>query len=443
MVEVDPEQLDAGHDLARQRVERAGERDDEPAVGEALDRARQARRQRQREDEHERVGDGAVDVRPGLVRGDRPQQRHAAPDGEAGEQADGDPHLGGRAQRQRARQQQADGGADADEGEADLQARLLGQPDRPVREDGVGADGHHGGRSATPERGVRTGRGRVHRRGDPRAGWRGRDGHGKRPSMLVVRRAVSWRRKRGVLASVSGRDSPPRALPARGRRDARVRRAGVGGHADDDPAGLRQRSAHRRLPLQPKELRQLKDLIPNDADAYAADFAAAVDDALAHRAQGVCNKKKAQSPGARRPARRAPVVAAAARRPSRPRRRAARARPATGTAAPSTPNVVKAPPTPTVQPTAAPAVVAIRDAIAIAARTNDPATDAPFPILALAILAGLFALGGPRRGDRALARLGARLGRPLPPRRRRGRLARVVDVGGVHRLREVRPLAIE
>ena len=30
----------------------------------------------------------------------------------------------------------------------------------------------------------------------------------------------------------------------------------------------------------------------------------------------------------------------------------------------------------------------------IAARTTDPATDAPFPVLALAILAGLFALAG-------------------------------------------------
>ncbi|MGH2944586.1 MAG: hypothetical protein ACRDLN_17625, partial [Solirubrobacteraceae bacterium] len=39
-----------------------------------------------------------------------------------------------------------------------------------------------------------------------------------------------------------------------------------------------------------KQLRQLKDLIPNDLNAYAADFAAAVDDALARRAGGACKK---------------------------------------------------------------------------------------------------------------------------------------------------------
>ena len=137
-----------------------------------------------------------------------------------------------------------------------------------------------------------------------------------------------------------------------------------------------------------KELRQLKDLIPNDANAYAADFAAAVDDALANRAQGACNKKKAQAAA---PAPATGGGGGATTQPPAPS--GATGAPATGTAAPSTPNVVKPPPTPTAQPMAAPEI-AIRDAIAIAARTNDPATDAPFPILALAILAGLFALSG-------------------------------------------------
>jgi hypothetical protein len=54
---------------------------------------------------------------------------------------------------------------------------------------------------------------------------------------------------------------------------------------------------------------------------------------------------------------------------------------------------VKAPPTPTAQPTAAPAVIAA-EPISIAARATDPGTDAPFPLLALAFLAGLFALAG-------------------------------------------------
>jgi len=55
--------------------------------------------------------------------------------------------------------------------------------------------------------------------------------------------------------------------------------------------------------------------------------------------------------------------------------------------------VAQPPPTPKAQPTPAPAVAA-KDSIGIAARTTDPATDAPFPVLALAILAGLMALAG-------------------------------------------------
>ena len=140
-----------------------------------------------------------------------------------------------------------------------------------------------------------------------------------------------------------------------------------------------------------KELRQLKDLIPNDANAYAADFAAAVDDALASRAQGACNKKKAQQAQGTQTA---PAGGGGATQPPASSGATGTGGPASGAAAPSTPNAVKAPPTPTVQPTAAPEIVAIRDAITVAARTTDPATDAPFPVLALAILAGLFALSG-------------------------------------------------
>ena len=139
-----------------------------------------------------------------------------------------------------------------------------------------------------------------------------------------------------------------------------------------------------------KQLRQLKDMIPNDANAYAADFAAAVDDALANRAQGACNKKKAQSDGAAAPATGGGTGSTS---PPAASGDAGTGAPAAGTAAPA-PNVAKPPPTPTAQPTAAPEIVAIREAITVAARTNDPATDAPFPVLALAILAGLFALAG-------------------------------------------------
>ncbi|MDP2712335.1 MAG: hypothetical protein Q8O56_14045, partial [Solirubrobacteraceae bacterium] len=47
-----------------------------------------------------------------------------------------------------------------------------------------------------------------------------------------------------------------------------------------------------------EQLRQLKDLIPNDLNAYAADFVAAVDDALARRAEGACNTGGSGSPSA-------------------------------------------------------------------------------------------------------------------------------------------------
>ena len=142
-----------------------------------------------------------------------------------------------------------------------------------------------------------------------------------------------------------------------------------------------------------KELRQLKDLIPNDANAYAADFAAAVDDALASRARGGCNKAKAQQAQGTQAA---PATGGGtgSTQPPAASGGTGTGAPASGTAAPSTPNAVKPPPTPTALPTAAPEIVAIRDAITVAARTTDPATDAPFPVLALAILAGLFALSG-------------------------------------------------
>ena len=113
----------------------------------------------------------------------------------------------------------------------------------------------------------------------------------------------------------------------------------------------------------PKQLQTLKGLIPNDLAAYDAGFAPAVDDALARRAEGACNKKKAQSAARARPraagraaARRAPPPASAGgtggEAPAHaPARRRARARP---------------PPSsrrrrPTAQPTPAPAVIAADD----------------------------------------------------------------------------------
>ena len=132
-----------------------------------------------------------------------------------------------------------------------------------------------------------------------------------------------------------------------------------------------------------KQLRQLKDLIPNDIAQYS-DFGAAVDDALARRAQGACDKAAAKPQGAT-----APPAATGTAPPPPP---ASTGAPSTVAPAPGATAAAKAPPTPGTAPAPSPDV-ASRDAIGIAARTTDSATDAPFPLIALAILAGLLALG--------------------------------------------------
>jgi hypothetical protein len=133
-----------------------------------------------------------------------------------------------------------------------------------------------------------------------------------------------------------------------------------------------------------KQLRDLKGLIANDLEQYS-DFGAAVDDVLAKRAQGACKKGAAATqdnttaPSATGGTGTAPPPAASTGTPPA-------ATPAGATAA------AQPPPTPGTAPTAAPEIAA-RDAIGIAARASEPATDAPFPLLALAVLAGLLALG--------------------------------------------------
>jgi hypothetical protein len=125
-----------------------------------------------------------------------------------------------------------------------------------------------------------------------------------------------------------------------------------------------------------KQLRDLKDLIPNDFQQYA-DFDDAVDDALAKRAQGACNKGAPKSDTS------APPAAGGTTPP-----------PSTGAPAdtPAPAAGAQPPPTPNASPTAAPAVAAGNE-IGQAARSTEPATDAPFPLIALAVLAGLLALG--------------------------------------------------
>jgi hypothetical protein len=127
-----------------------------------------------------------------------------------------------------------------------------------------------------------------------------------------------------------------------------------------------------------KQLRDLKDLIPNDFQEYA-DFDDAVDDALAKRAQGACNKSAPKSDTSAPPA-------AGGTAPPPPSTGA----PATGTPGPAA--GAQPPPTPGASPTAAPAVAA-GDPIGQAARTTEPANGAPFPLIALAVLAGLLAIG--------------------------------------------------
>ncbi|HVL31904.1 MAG TPA: hypothetical protein VM299_06670 [Solirubrobacteraceae bacterium] len=141
-----------------------------------------------------------------------------------------------------------------------------------------------------------------------------------------------------------------------------------------------------------EQLKKIKDAVPVDQNAYTPEFIAAVDDAIARRAEGACSRRGAAAtpgagaggaaPGASSGGTAAPPGSPAGGTPGAT---------ATGTAAPAQPAAVQPPPTPAAEPVPAPGVRT--DAIALAARTNDGGGDAPFPVLALAVLAGLLALG--------------------------------------------------
>ena len=124
------------------------------------------------------------------------------------------------------------------------------------------------------------------------------------------------------------------------------------------------------------QLKKIKDAVPVDQNAYTPEFIAAVDDAIARRAEGACNKKKVTE------ALTAPVTSGGP--PA--------GRPPAAKALPGQPAVAQPPPTPTAEPSPAPGVAT--DAIAVAARSTASGGDAPFPVLALAIVAALLALGG-------------------------------------------------
>ena len=124
------------------------------------------------------------------------------------------------------------------------------------------------------------------------------------------------------------------------------------------------------------QLKMIKDAVPVDQNAYTPEFIAAVDDAIARRAEGACNKKKVTE------ALTAPVTSGGP--PA--------GRPPAAKALPGQPAVAQPPPTPSADPTPAPGIVT--DAIPQAAHVTAVDGSAPFPIVALAVLAGLLALAG-------------------------------------------------
>ena len=136
-----------------------------------------------------------------------------------------------------------------------------------------------------------------------------------------------------------------------------------------------------------KDLKTAKAYIPVDSLQYNAPLIAALDDAIAARAQGACNKKKQGSGGT--PVTPPPPSGGQAPPPPPP---GTSAQPSTKTpSVPSQPLPAQAPPTPAGEPAPAPAITA-GDDIALASHATDVVADTPFPMLALAILLGVLAL---------------------------------------------------
>jgi hypothetical protein len=134
------------------------------------------------------------------------------------------------------------------------------------------------------------------------------------------------------------------------------------------------------------ELKGAINSIPEDLKQYGAPLIAAIDDAIAARAQGACNKTKKQVQQSTDG--QAAAAPPAGQAPPPPPASSAQA-----TQAPGAPPAAKAPPTPTAEPTPV-AQIATDNAIPIAAHTTAVATDTPAPLILLAILAGLLAFSG-------------------------------------------------
>lgn len=132
------------------------------------------------------------------------------------------------------------------------------------------------------------------------------------------------------------------------------------------------------------DLKKAKAQIPVDQSQYGAALIAAIDDAIAARAQGACDKKKAPAPSVADQSAIPPPAAAQQAPPSSGTPQSAT--PSTGAPAPA-----QAPPSPAAEPSPA-ASIAADDSIVLASDSTQVANDAPFPVLILAILAALLAL---------------------------------------------------
>jgi cobalamin biosynthesis Mg chelatase CobN len=136
-----------------------------------------------------------------------------------------------------------------------------------------------------------------------------------------------------------------------------------------------------------EQLKTAKAYIPVDNEQYNVALIAALDDAIAARAQGACNKKNTQQSGTAV----TPPATGGTAPPPPPGTTPAPQGQAQAQAGAGQPQVAQAPPTPQSEPTPAPAIVA-GDQIALASQTTEIVPEAPFPMLALALLLGMLAL---------------------------------------------------
>jgi hypothetical protein len=137
------------------------------------------------------------------------------------------------------------------------------------------------------------------------------------------------------------------------------------------------------------ELGQIKSLIANDTEAYAPDLRSAIDAMLERRGEGVCNKKKSQ--GGSGGGTTSPGGSGTSGTPNSGGSQGAGTPSTAGSGTPAAPGVAKAAPGPGAAPTAAPLIG--DDSINAAARSDQPGDTPPVPLLALAALLALMALG--------------------------------------------------